>query len=58
MGKELNGLNRMIAPLRDLSIKEARTSEVRRGNPNRPLFSQESLREHGVPGYIGEEPEI
>lgn len=67
MGKELNILNQQIARMRDAAIEQginrSDNAETKRkkvspvsNNPNRTLFSPESLREHNVPGY-GEEIE-
>lgn len=74
MGKELNTLNEQIAPMREAMIRGEKSKENPAkktvpecenvssvsNNPNRTLFSPESLRDHNVPGYgsqekIGEE---
>lgn len=71
MVKELNTLNGQIAPMREAIIKGEKSKENKVQNvvsnsenvstvlynPNRTLFSPESLREHNVPGY-GDRPEI
>ena len=68
MVKELNTLNGQIAPMREAIIRGEKSKEDKVqnvvtksenviSNPNRTLFSPESLREHNVPGY-GDKSEI
>lgn len=68
MEKDLNVLNNGVAKIREAIEKEnskakkkektlPKREEVKSvsKNPNRTLFSPESLREHNVPGYVSQQ---